>query len=251
MGSGARAAARAQWLLGAGMGLGLAAAVITLVAPRGVLPPGVAARVDGRDISEAAWQRAVAAVAADRRTPLTAADRQRILERLVDEELLVQHGLALGLVESDRRLRGQLIQEVLAASAADIEEPDEATLRAYYARHRDYFSSEGRLHVTATRRDGVPATPPIPDTLLPAATLREYLGPRLTQVALELEPGAAYPDGEMILRVVRREPPTTPPFDAVRDEVRAAVMRDAETAKLQKLLAQLREERRVQIRKAP
>lgn len=232
---------RAQALLVAGMLAGMAAAAWTLVRGDPALPAGAVARVNERLISRESWLRAVTAVASERRTPLTPADHRHILDRLVDEELLVQHGLALGLAERDRRLRGQLVSEVLVAATATIPEPDEAQLRAFHDAHRDRFTTPGRLRVAATRADGRPVVPPVPDALLPPAKLREYVGPRLTEAALALEVGqSSAPQGEVVLRVVEKEPPHTPAFDEVREEVRAEARRRAEEAAVRKLLGELR-----------
>src|SRR5688572_20896614 len=105
-----------RWLLAAGLVTGAALAAAGLVAPGRSLPDGAVARVNDRLIQRDEWLRAVAAVASERRTPLTDADQRHILERLVDEELLVQHGRALGLVEHDGRLRDTLVSEVMLAA---------------------------------------------------------------------------------------------------------------------------------------
>jgi hypothetical protein len=208
---------------------------------------GRQARVNERLITREAWLRAVAAVAEDRRTPLTPADRRAILQRLVDEELLLQHGKDLGLVDNDRRLRSQLVSEVIAAAAAEAEPPDEAALRAYYDAHRDYFSTPPRLRVAATS-GGAPFAPPVPDALLPPATLREYLGPRLTEAALALEPGQAHASGEVVLTVLEREPRVVPPFEAAIEQVRARLLRERQEQALRALLAELRSDGQVLVR---
>jgi hypothetical protein len=248
----APAPARGGVLLLVGMFAGIGCAVYGLIRPEAGLPEDAVARVNDRLILRADWERGVAAVANDRRTPLTAADRQRILDRLIDEELLVQHGLDLGLVQRDRRLRGQLVSEVMAAAAGDASQVDERELRAYYEAHRDYFGTPGRLRVAATRR-GRPFSPPVPNALLSPAKLREYLGPKLTRIALELEEGDvhAVEDGAVVIRVLAKEPPRTPPFSAIRAEVRAAVQREAEERAVRRLLEELRAEGRVVVRTDP
>lgn len=242
---------RASALLLAGMIAGVAAAGWSVMRGGAGLPDDAVARVGERLILRADWQRAVNAVASERRTPLTAADRRQILARLVDEELLVQHGLALGLVEQDRRLRGQLVADVMAAAAAIAPAPDEPALRAWYDAHRDYFATPGRLRVRAVRADGGAASPPLPDALLTPAKLREYLGPSLTEAALQLAPGedsAPLGPQRVVLRVLEREPAATPPFEAIREDVRASALRAAEEQAVRELLASLREVARVAVR---
>jgi hypothetical protein len=243
----AQAARAPRWLLVAGLAAGAALGAAGLrVAPAPALPPGAVARVDGQVILRDAWLRAVAAVESDRRAPLTEDDHRHILERLIDEELLVQHGVALGLVERDARLRGTLVSQVMqaAAQAARVE-PDEATLRAWFDAHRERFTPAARLRVRAWRvgADGAraPFAPPVPDALLPPAKLQAYLGPALTRRAMELAPGATVDTGEVVLEVVESQPGAAPPFEAVRLEVRRELLRRADEAAVRALLAELRE----------
>ena len=245
-------AARApRWLLVAGLAAGVLLAATGLRPDRSpALPSHAVARVNEQLIPRDAWLRAVAAVAADRRAPLTEGDQRRVLERLIDEELLVQHGVALGLVENDTRLRSTLVAEVmLAARTAARAAPDEAELRRFHEAHREFFAPAGRVRVQAWRVDAagarVPYEPAIPDVLLPPAKLQAYLGPALTAAALGLAPGAEgeWPDaaaGRVILRVLDVQRAPAPPFEQVREAVRAEAQRRADEAAVRALLAELR-----------
>jgi hypothetical protein len=235
-----------RWLLLAGLAAGTALGAVGLrAAPAPALPPEAVARVDGQLIQRDAWRRAVAAVAADRRAPLTAADERHVLERLIDEELLVQHGVALGLVERDARLRSTLVSQVMqAATQATRAEPDEATLRAFYAEHRDRFTPAARLRVRAWRVDAAgaraPFEPAVPDVLLPPAKLQAYLGPALTRRAFALAPGQSDEADGVALELVEAQAGAAPPFEQARDEVRREWLRRADEAAVRELLAQLR-----------
>lgn len=242
------AGAAPRWLLLAGLVAGALLAALGLrAAPRPALPPEAVARVADRLILREAWQRAVAAVAADRRAPLTPADERHILERLVDEELLVQHGVALGLVEQDARLRSTLVSEVmLAATQAARAEPDEARLRAFYDAQPERFAPAARLRVRAWRADAagarVPFEPRVPDALLPVAKLQAYLGPALAQRAATLSPGEPDPGaGGVVLEVLEAQPAAAPPFEQVRAQVRQEFLRRADERAVRELLAALRE----------
>lgn len=251
-----------RWLLVAGLGLGAALAAAGLRGAPGPqsLPPQAVARVNQHLILRDAWLRAVAAVASERRTPLTDADQRHILDRLVDEELLVQHGLALGLVESDARLRSTLVSEViLAATGAAAGELDAAVLRRFYEEHRDFFTPAGRLHVRAWRlgRDGqrLPFEPAVPDAPLPIAKLESYLGPALTAKVQTLAPGQASEPiaGEgapVVLELLEAQPGATPPFEQIRDQVRVEAKRRADEEAVRVLLAQLRGSNQVVIEPA-
>jgi len=94
-------------LLSAGACAGLALAVAGLVAPPETprLPEGAVAAVNGSLVRSADYERALEALAADRRDALGASEKRHVLDRLVDEELLVQRAFELGLARQDRRAR--------------------------------------------------------------------------------------------------------------------------------------------------
>ena len=276
---------RAEWLLAAGAVAGLGTAAASLLgAPgaAGILPSGTVARVNGSVIRSEELERVLAGLATDRRTPLTDADRSRVLDRLIEEELLVQHALALGLARSDRRVRADLVSSVLGSLAAanDGYAPDGAEVLRFYEGNRDYFSGPGRLHVRqvfvaldaageeaarsraqraaerlrageaieAVRAElGSAEIAPLPDTLLPPAKLREYLGPTALLAALDLEPGQASApvrsaQGWHVLALVEREPGGAPPLAEIAPQVRAELRRREDDRVLREQLDQLRAE---------
>jgi len=220
---------RARWLLGLGAAAGIALAASSLLTAPGAggppLPEGSVARVNGTLIRSEDLQRLLAALASDRRAPLTDEDRRRVLDRLIEEELLVQYAMSLGLVRTDRRVRGNLVSAVLGAlnASTDGYDPSAAEVEEFYQENRDYFAYPERLQVrevfvAATRNApdgdalaraqqaaerlragealdtvrttlGDEAFAPLPDAPLPPAKLREYLGPSALRVAQTLQPG--------------------------------------------------------------
>lgn len=250
-----------RYLLIGGLLLGIAAAAVGVLRDRGshALPAQAMAQVNDRLISRDAWLRAVAAVASERRTPLTEDDKRHILARLIDEELLVQHGVALGLIEQDRRLRGQLVSDVIATATAAEAEPtaDESELRRFHRDNQDFFTPPGRIRVAVYRLGAAGArgtfVPPVPDALLPPTKLRTYLGPALTQLAMQLQPGQSSAPTEsggspVVVEMLERELGFAPPYEQVAEQVRAEHQRRRDEAALRRLLAELRESGRVVVR---
>ena len=212
------ASPRGRWILIAGVLLGALVAGLDLVradeASAGTLEDDVVARVDGHPIPRERYERALAAVAADRRGgSVSAADRARVLDRLVEEELLVQEALALGLAERDRRVRADL-----AAAAIDLlveratqDVPDDATLRRFYEEESGYFraavrvrvrhayfptadeAARGRLALASGRAATGDAPPPVPlpQGLVSLRDLTAALGPTAAREVASLEPGEA------------------------------------------------------------
>ena len=220
---------RSLWLLGLGSAAGLALAAFGLLDAgpdaRGSLPSGSIARVNDTAIRADDYWRLVASVENDTREAANDAVRARVLERMIDEELLVQRALELGLAQVDRRVRANLVSSLIASVTAEAEtrEASDAELREFFARESAFFSQPGRLHMrqvffrvrdsrrdVATRERAVAAArrlrageafevvraalgdeeiSPIPDGLLPPQKLLEYTGPTVLRASLELETG--------------------------------------------------------------
>jgi hypothetical protein len=248
--------ARGLLVLALGCGLALTAREVLQMPGDAALPAAAVARVGDELILRDEWLRAVAAVASERRTPLTDADQLAILDRLIDQSLLVQHGIDLGLLSRDPRLRGPLIAEVMqVAGDAGVGEPTRAELQAYHAAHPERFQPPPRLRVAAWRvlPDGRqrPWQPPVPDALLPASRLQEWLGPSLTRAALDLPVGearavATAEGGTALLQVIERELSPPGAFEDQLDRVRREWQREAEEQAVRELLSSLRQQYAVQ-----
>jgi len=215
-------------VLGAGLGVVLAA-VGLVTSGRGAAPllaDNAVARVNGEPIRVDDYQQVVNALAQDKRDPLDEADRQRVLDRLIDEELLVQRGLELAMPRRDSKVRKDITAAVIDAVVTEVGDvqPSDAELQRFYDEHRDFFTAPGRLRVRqvfcrvassaearaalaraqqAMRRlragedfaavhaaSGDSEPLPLPDTPLPPAKLVEYLGPTAARAALSLDVGA-------------------------------------------------------------
>ena len=275
-GAGARGSGpRSGRLLAVGATLGLAAALWGALGQPGFGRPGrdAIATVEGVDVSRADYERALGALAADKRTPLTTADARRALDRLIDEELLVQRGLDLGLGTSDLAVRKAVVDAMVQFAAAGTagRKPDEDELRAFYAGrpglvrtapqvrvHVVSFPSGDRDSVEAMRAalrsgrdfDGAARSAGgeaviVPDMLLPAQKLGDYAGPAVRDAAIALKPGeAAGPIDAggvptFVLSLDRRDG-SAPPFEAVRDVVAEEWRRRQAEMALDQYLAGLR-----------
>lgn len=262
-------------LLAVGAALGLAAALWGALGEPGFgwLGSAAVATVGGIEISRADYERALGALAADKRTPVTDADARRALERLIDEELLVQRALELGLGNSDLAVRKALVDAMIQFAAAEAagRQPDEAELREFYAGRPEIartspqlrvravnFPSRDPQHVEAMRaalRAGLgfeaaaasAAAQPlvVPDALLPAAKLTDYAGPAVRDAALALSAGEVAGPIDVagvptFVFLVDERAGETPPFEAVRDLVAEEWRRRQAEAALERYLAGLR-----------
>lgn len=258
---------RSSLLLLAGSFVGLAAAVAGLgvslefagSGPRS----GVAATVAGHEIASIDVERLVAAMASERGG--RRGDRARVLERLIDEQLLLVRALDLGLADRDPRIRGELVQAVIRSVVAEHEdaEPSEKELRRFFETNRDMFSNSARLRTgqvfvrstsasdqialerarqaaarlrqgqtlaEAKESFGDPSGLVLPDAFLTPAKLRDYLGPTAARTLLSMEAGQVsdpvrVSGGYRVLVLLGREEPTAPSLEGLRPQVIAEYRR--------------------------
>ncbi len=272
-----------RWLA-LGAALGLAAAAWGLLQPHaegGGLPSDAVASVNGTAIRAADYERAVSALSQDRREPLDLDDRRFVLDRLVDEELLVQRGVELGLLRHDRKVRGDLVAAMIEAVVTEAQHtaPTPDDVRRFYDENRDYFVRPGRLRALQlwvgageTRSEpeararaeraaerlragetfasvssalGDVALAPLPDALLPATKLREYLSPAAVTALQAMQVGGvsdAIPasGGYRVLVLVDREDDQSPGFEELESQIRSELLRRSGDRALRSYLDELR-----------
>ena len=280
MSVGPDARARALLVVGALTGVVLAGAGLLRSDP-GVDEVGgdVLARVEGRPIFRTDVERGLTAIDADRREGVRVEDRARVLDRLIDEELLVQRALELGLAERDRRVRDDLVSamiDALTARAGDDAEPEPGELAAFYAAEADYFrrpsrfevehvflrDGDGALDRAESAREALLAGQSIASmaTDRPALPLRAgwvsprdltaALGPTAAERVARLREGEvseplATAEGYHVVRVVARRGGEVPPLAESRDAVVAEYRRRAGERALRDFLDERRAAARV------
>ncbi len=273
--------------LGAVTGLVLAGTSLverwTIPPPR-ALPGDVIARVGDRLISRARYQQLVNDLAADKRTPLSDEDRQFVLDRLIDEELMILRGVELGLVETSPEIRKAIARAVImqVVTEAQATAPDETDLRSLYASDPGFFSRTNRYRVRWWRLDGqgdeylkmatdayrqistgaeknqillsfgFKRISELPDTLLPISKLIDYMGPALADQATVLQAGGFSPPIDSyralhILHLVEQKVGTLAPFENVRPIIEAEYQRRQGDQALRDYLAWLRKRTEIMV----
>ncbi|MBI3781972.1 MAG: peptidyl-prolyl cis-trans isomerase [Deltaproteobacteria bacterium] len=213
--------------VGAAAGILLAAAGIlrTGSSSTGALPAGVIAQVNGHAIRLQDYERAINALAQDRRSGIDATQRKLVVDRLIDDELLLERAMELGLARDDLRVRRALTGAVIESVVADQDsiQPSDRELRSFYDSERDFFTSPGQLRLrqiwlrastpadtdaaldrarkaitrlrsgddfSSVKHDlGDQEIAPLPDALVPVTKLGDYLGPTAMRTALGMKTG--------------------------------------------------------------
>jgi len=264
--------------LALGLLLGLLAVLASVLTP--TLNDGsdvrVVALVNGTPISREKYLVYLQALSTDKKDAIRSEDSEYILQRIIEEELLVQRGVEVGLLGSDKRTRAALVDAVIgmATTAAEAKAPDEAELAAFFRENIDYFSTGPRLHVrqltvvgehggqkaqlayerlvegddfaAVALEFGSDVALTVPDDLLPPMKLREYLGPTLVQMLVNRAAGfvsepQAMDSGFRILQLVDIERSDRPALEEVRTQVEAEYARQAGDRALREYLDWLKD----------
>ena len=174
-------------------------------------------------------------------------DKARMLQRLIDDELLVQRGVELGMTESDTEVRAAIVNSLIASitAEADSASPTDEQLEQYLADNSERFSYTSRLHVEAwetdiesvaqeaatalrageavTTSDDIGAVPDLPPGLMSADMLRNYLGPAITAAAADMPEDSSAVFARrgrwLVVRVVAKERAYVTELDAIRNRV--------------------------------
>jgi len=149
--------------LGAAIGLALSTfGLLERGSDASSLPADAAATVGDRTIRIVDYRRVLAGVENDLRNPIDDASRRRVLDRMIDEELLVQRALSLGLAAIDRRVRGELTSGLIDSivSEADAQELSDRAIANHYQENVDFFTRPGRMRAESlffsSKRDSEP-----------------------------------------------------------------------------------------------
>ena len=230
------------------------------------------AKIDERAISKAKYESYLSSIAESRKLGLVDSDPQNILERMIDEELLIQRAIDLGMLEHNSEIRSIIIQKMINSIIAETNDLrfSKQDLEEFFNENKGFFTPSPKLHLlklsfSSTNKDKAqlardfllagnplgakelaePEVIKLPNTLLPAIKVREYIGPFLTQEALKLEEGEVsdlinLDDQIHLLIVVRKLIQTTPTFDELYEEIESEFIRSKGEEMLDEYLMDLR-----------
>lgn len=227
------------------------------------------ATVNGKVITRDQFDRSLLRQQTDSEDPLDEDDRRWVLQRLIEEELLVQRGLELGMAHSENEIRGAIVRSLVASvtAEADAANPNDAALQQWFTDNPERFTYPSALSVdawlsdtqalarsfadslltnkTAGPPDGIRRMPGIPTGYLPPSKMRDYLGPGVTRASETLPLGnvSIYArDGRwLVVRLVDRQESTVADFHSVRTRALVEYRRMLADEKLRDYLDTLRD----------
>lgn len=204
----------------AGLCLGLIASIQEIRLQR-LAHGDAAAFVNGQPIARDDVERALASFGADKRAQLTREDRDKVLERLIEDELLAQRAVSLGLAATDPNARKVLIRGLIDSLVAAAPPPSEAELRAFFEANADLFRGAEMIAVAPVQG----ASRGLPASAMTIDKLKDYLGEAAEGLREVPVGGVAGPfrfaGQDFTLRVVSRSGGAPTTFEASREAVTA------------------------------
>ena len=215
------------------------------------------AKVGDTEISRAKYILQLEGLSFSKRDLLKEEDKAFVLERMIEEELLIQRAKDLGMMSTNTMIRGTIVQQminmIIAENSLELIEPTE--LKKFYKENKTFFTSADRLRVKQIYfaeekgksfdrameaykelaegeslekviKESDESILQVPDTLMNLSKLREYIGPSLMQIARNLQEGEfsspkKVSEGYKIILVLERRDAFPPDFDQIRDRVKS------------------------------
>ena len=246
-----------HYTLGFGLIIGILLATFTIVEKNNISDQNWAAKIEDRLIPFDRYEMQLEGLANDKRSPLTNEDREYVLERMIEEELLIKRAIDLGMLENNPMARGTIVQQMIKniISEGSRTEPEEKELIKFFEENIGFFTKANRLRVRQvyfsevdfgdkvlkeaknafTRLlegetfeqvalSGSNSPLKVPYTLMNLSKVREYIGPSLMREAQLLKPGQfsepkKVSGGYKIIYLVDREDATQPEYSNIRSSV--------------------------------
>ena len=87
-----------HYILGLGLVIGISLATLTIVEKNNISDQNWAAKIEDQLIPFERYEMQLEGLANDKRSPLTKQDKEYVLERMIEEELLIKRAIDLGML---------------------------------------------------------------------------------------------------------------------------------------------------------
>ena len=267
-----------QSILGIGLIIGTLLAALAVVEKNNITDQNWAAKIEDQLIPYERYQMQLEGLARDKRSPLTNQDKEYVLERMIEEELLIKRAIDLGMLENNPMARGTIVQQMIKNIVAEGSriEPQENELIEFFQENIGFFTKANRLRVRQiyfsqddfgdkafvkandaflrinkgenfeeVALSGSKSALKIPDTLMNLSKVREYVGPSLMREAQLLKPGYSsapkkVSGGYKIIYLVDREDAAQPEYSNIRSTVLSEFLKRRDDQSLRKYLDNLK-----------
>ncbi len=253
-----------------GIIIGLGMVLYSIAQPRVAMfdvEENALAKVNNIAITRTTYLNYLAELSVDKQAPISDEDSKYILEKMIEEELLVQRGIEVQLYRNDGRIRASLVDAMvnLTTRTQAAKPAQESELREFYKNNAAYFSAttqlqiqqilfkgEGALiraekaisrlkngddYIKVNTELGNTTAMQVPDSLLPEHQLIRYFGiSAIQQLSSQsigyISPPSPYANGYRILLLKSKLNGNAPEFELIRKQIEAEYARRRENEQL-------------------
>ena len=227
------------------------------------------ALVNDVPIKNESYLRALDRYSSDSKNKMDDEDRAWVLQRLIEEELLVQRGFSLGMITSDNDVRGAIVRTLISSINTEAEAivPEDEELINFYNNHKERFAYPATYSIEAwvskTMIDtqiaikqlnnngsieinkNIKRLENIPNGLLTLKKITEYLGPSIASELQPLSKGIAFShyvnNRWYIIQINQKNEESFAPIENIQIQLKNEFIRDQADKRLRAYIDNLKE----------
>ena len=261
-----------------GLTLGALMAGFSVIQKSNIVNYQWAAKIEDTSIPMEKYLVQLEGLAKDKRSPITQSDKEYVLERMIEEELLIKRALDLGMLDNNPMARGTIVQQMIKTIISENQryEVTEEELKEFFEQNTGFFTKSSRLRIRQiyfseedfkeltfeesykaydlllegksfdeVSKFGSISALKIPNSLMTLSKVREYLGPSIMNIASSLAPGSftqpiKVSGGYKIIYLLEKESADKPAFKLIRDSVLAEFLKRRDDNSLRQYLDNLK-----------
>ena len=265
-------------VLFAGILIGALMAAYSVIEKSNISDYKWAAKIEDTSIPMEKYLTQLDGLSKDKRSPLTQKDKEYVLERMIEEELLIKRAIDLGMLNDNPMARGTIVQQMIKAIIAENAryEISDSELESFFQENSGFFTKSSRLRIQQIyfsneqlkddslivakkaydllkRGDdfenvsklGSPSALKIPNSLMTLSKVREYIGPSLMNLARELEINSftspiEVSGGYKIIYLIDKEMASPPKFNDIKASVSSEFLKRKDDQSLRSYLENLK-----------
>jgi len=267
-----------SFVLFAGILLGALMAAYSVIEESNISDYKWAAKIEDTFIPMEKYLTQLDGLSKDKRSPLTQKDKEYVLERMIEEELLIKRAIDLGVLNDNPMARGTIVQQMIKTIIAENAryEISDSELESFFQENSGFFTKSSRLRIQqiyfsneqlkddslvvakkaydllkrgddfeSVSKLGSPSALQIPNSLMTLSKVREYIGPSLMNLAKELEINSfttpiEVSGGYKIIYLIDKELASPPQFNDIKASVSSEFLKRKDDQSLRSYLENLK-----------
>lgn len=227
------------------------------------------ALVNDVPIKNESYLRALDRYSSDSKNKMDDEDRAWVLQRLIEEELLVQRGFSLGMITSDNDVRGAIVRTLISSINTEAEAivPEKEELINFYNNNKERFAYpatysikawvsktmiDTQIAINQLNNNGsieinknIKRLENIPNGLLTLKKITEYLGPSIASELQPLSEGIAFShyvnNRWYIIQINQKNEESFAPIENIQIQLKNEFIRDQADKRLRAYIDNLKE----------